>query len=74
MTIARHGRGSWLCYGQEGNSRYREVARLNIRVASILGGIPEPKDLEILWLDEMAYELRDKDLVRRWAAEKKADA
>ena len=54
-------------------ARYREVARLNIRVASILGGIPEPKDLEVLWLDEMAYELRDKDIVRRWVAEKKAD-
>lgn len=54
-------------------ARYREVARLNVRVASILGGIPEPKDLEILWLDEMAYELRDKDIVRRWVAAKKAD-
>ena len=55
-------------------ARYREVARLNVRVASLLGGIPEPKDLEILWLDEMAYELRDKDIVRRWVAAKKADA
>lgn len=55
-------------------ARYREVARLNVRVASILGGIPEPKDLEVLWLDEMAYELRDKDIVRRWVADKKADA
>ena len=54
-------------------ARHREVARLNVRVASILGQIPDPKDLEVLWLDEMADELRDKDIVRRWVAEKKAD-
>ena len=54
-------------------ARHREVARLNVRVASMLGRIPEPKDLEVLWLDEMADELRDEDIVRRWVAEKKAD-
>ena len=50
-------------------ARYREVARLNVRVASMLGRIPAAKDLEVLWLDEMADELLDKYIVRRWVAE-----
>ncbi len=54
-------------------ARHREVARLNVRLASMLGRIPAPEDLEVLWLDEMADELRDKYTVRRWVAEKKAD-
>ena len=51
-------------------AKRREVARLNVRVVPMLGVIPEPEDLKILWLDEPADELRDKDLVRRWVAAK----
>ena len=50
-----------------------EVSRLNVRVASMLGGLPTPEDLEVLWLDEPADEVRDKDIVRRWVAAKKRD-
>ena len=52
-------------------ARRREVARLDVRVASIRGGVPTPEDLEVLWLDEPADEVRDKDIVRRWVAAKK---
>ena len=52
-------------------AKRREVARLNVRVAPMLGGVPTPEDLEVLWLDEPADELRDKDIVRRWVAAKK---
>ena len=51
-------------------AKRREVARLNVRVASMGGGVPTPEDLEVLWLDEPADELRDKDIVRRWVAAK----
>ena len=51
-------------------AKRREVARLNVRVAPMLGGLPTPEDLEVLWLDEPADELRDKDIVRRWVAAK----
>jgi hypothetical protein len=54
-------------------AKRREVARLNVRVASMGGGVPTPEDLEVLWLDEPADELRDKDIVRRWVAAKKRD-
>jgi hypothetical protein len=43
---------------------------LNIRVAPMLGGLHTTEDLEVLWLDEPADELRDKDIVRRWVAAK----
>lgn len=51
-------------------AKRREVARLNVRVAPMLGGLPTPEDLEVLWLDEPTDELRDKDIVRRWIAAK----
>ncbi len=51
-------------------AKRREVSRLNVRVAPMLGGLPTPEDLEVLWLDEPADELRDKDIVRRWVASK----
>jgi hypothetical protein len=51
-------------------ARRREVARLDVRVAPIRGGVPTPEDLEVLWLDEPADEVRDKDIVRRWVAAK----
>ena len=37
----------------------------------MLGGGPTPEDLEVLWLDEPADEMRDKGIVRRWVAAKK---
>ena len=49
-------------------AKRRELARTNVRVAATLGLIPAPEDLEILWLDEPADDLRDKDIVRRWVA------
>ena len=52
-------------------AKRREVARLNVRVAPMLGGLPTPEDLEVLWLEEPADEVRDKDIVRRWVAAKK---
>jgi hypothetical protein len=51
-------------------AKRREVSRLNVRVAPMLGGVPTPEDLEVLWLDEPTDELRDKDIVRRWVAAK----
>jgi len=51
-------------------AKRREVSRLNVRVAPMLGGLPTPEDLEVLWLDEPADEVRDKDIVRRWVAAK----
>jgi hypothetical protein len=51
-------------------AKRREVSRLNVRVAPMLGGLPTPEDLEVLWLDEPTDELRDKDIVRRWVAAK----
>jgi hypothetical protein len=54
-------------------AKRREVSRLNVRVAPMLGGLPTPEDLEVLWLDEPTDELRDKDIVRRWVAAKKRD-
>ena len=54
-------------------AKRREVSRLNTRVAPMLGVLPTPEDLEVLWLDEPADELRDKDIVRRWVAAKKRD-
>ncbi len=51
-------------------AKRREVSRLNVRVASMLGRLPTPEDLEVLWLDEPADEVRDKDIVRRWVAAK----
>jgi hypothetical protein len=54
-------------------AKRREVARLDVRVASMGGGVPTAEDLEVLWLDEPADELRDKDVVRRWVAAKKRD-
>ena len=54
-------------------AKSRELARLNVKVAATLERIPAPEDLEILWLDEPADELRDKDIVRRWVAAKKAN-
>ena len=36
----------------------------------MLGGLPTPEDLEVLWLDEPTDELWDKDIVLRWAAAK----
>lgn len=53
-------------------AKRREVSRLNIRVAPMLEQLPTPEDLEVLWLDEPADELRDKDIVRWWVAAKKA--
>jgi hypothetical protein len=55
----------------EGAKR-RELARINVKVSSTLEQIPKSEDLEVLWLDEPAEELRDKDIVRRWVAAKKA--
>jgi hypothetical protein len=55
-------------------AKRREVSRLNVRVAPMLGGLPTPEDLEVLWLDEPTDELRDKDIVRRWVAAKKRDS
>ena len=49
-------------------AKRREVARLNVRVAPMLGGLPTPEDLEVLWLEEPADEVRDEDIVRRWVA------
>jgi len=49
-------------------AKRRELARLNVKVAPTLGLLPAPEDLEILWLDEPADDLRDKDIVRRWVA------
>ncbi len=54
-------------------AKRREVARLNVRVAPMLGGVPTPEDLEVLWLEEPADEVRDKDIVRRWVAANKRD-
>lgn len=54
-------------------AKRRELSRLNIRVAPMLGGLPTPEDLEVLWLEEPADEVRDKDIVRRWVAAKKRD-
>ncbi len=54
-------------------AKRREVARTNVKVASALEQIPTREDLEVLWLDEPADELRDKDMVRRWVAAEKAD-
>jgi hypothetical protein len=51
-------------------AKRREVARLNVRVAPMLGRVPTPEDLEVLWLEEPADEVRDKDIVRRWVAAK----
>jgi hypothetical protein len=51
-------------------AKRREVSRLNVRVAPMLGGVPAPEDLQVLWLDEPADEVRDKDIVRRWVASK----
>jgi hypothetical protein len=51
-------------------AKRREVSRLNVRVAPMRGGLPTPEDLEVLWLDELTDELRDKDIVRRWVASK----
>ena len=53
-------------------AKRREVSRLNVRVAPMLERLPAPEDLEVLWLDEPADELRDKDIVRRWVAAKEA--
>jgi hypothetical protein len=39
----------------------------------MLGGLHTPEDLEVLWLDELTDELRDKDIVRRWVAAKNRD-
>jgi hypothetical protein len=52
-------------------AKRREVSRLNVRVAPMLGRVPTPEDLEVLWLEEPADEVRDKDIVRRWVAAKK---
>jgi hypothetical protein len=49
-----------------------EVARLNVRVAPMLGRLPAAENLELFWLDEPADEWRDKVIVRRWVAAKKA--
>ena len=51
-------------------AKRREVSRLNVRVAPMLGEVPTPEDLEVLWLEEPADEVRDKDIVRRWVASK----
>ena len=51
-------------------AKRREVSRLNVRVAPMLGGVPAPEDLQVLWLEEPADEVRDKDIVRRWVASK----
>ena len=51
-------------------AKRREVSRLNVRVAPMLGGLSPPEDLEVLWLDEPTDEVRDKDIVRRWVAAK----
>ena len=37
-----------------------------------VGRLPAAEDLEVFWLDEPADEWRDKDIVRRWVAVKKA--
>ena len=52
-------------------AKHRELARLNVNVAPTLGLLPAPEDLEILWLDEPADDLRDKDIIRRWVAAQK---
>ena len=52
-------------------AKRRELARLNVKVAATLGLLPAPEDLEILWLDEPADDLRDKDIIRRWVAAQK---
>src|SRR5918998_3297002 len=52
-------------------AKRREVSRLNVRVAPMMGGVPAPEDLQVLWLEEPADEVRDKDIVRRWVAAKK---
>lgn len=52
-------------------AKRRELARLNVKVAQTLGLLPAPEDLEVLWLDEPADDLRDKDIVRRWVAAQK---
>ena len=49
-------------------AKRREVARLNVRVSPMLGSVPAPEDLEVLWLDEPADEWRDRDIVRKWVA------
>ncbi len=49
-------------------AKRREVARLNVRIAPMLGGVPAAEDLEVLWLDEPADEWRDRDIVRKWVA------
>ena len=54
-------------------AKRREIARLNVKVASTLEQVPTREDLEVLWLEEPADELRDKDIIRRWVAAKKAD-
>ena len=52
-------------------AKRRELARLNVNIAPTLGLLPTPEDLQIIWLDELADDLRDKDIIRRWVAAQK---
>ena len=48
-------------------ARQRELARLNIRVSSILGNVSHtPEDVKLLEQDTPQQRTEDMDLVRRW--------
>ena len=50
-------------------ARQRELARLNIRVSSIVGKTYHtPEDIELLKQDTLQQQDQDRDTVRRWSA------
>jgi hypothetical protein len=50
-------------------ARQRELARLNIRVSSIVGKTYHtPEDVELLKQDTLQQQDQDRDTVRRWSA------
>ena len=50
-------------------ARQRELARLNIRVSSILGNVfHTPEDVKLLEQDTPQQRTTDMDIVRRWTA------
>ena len=50
-------------------ARQRELARLNIRVSSILGNVSHTsEDVELLEQDTLGQRTADMDTVRRWTA------
>ncbi len=50
-------------------ARQRELARLNIRVSSILGNVSHtPEDVKLLEPDTLQQRTTDMDTLRRWTA------